>query len=251
MKRLMALLFFALLTTTAAGQTVGRVLIPIAIGPSPGEFGSRWVSDLWARNEASTTRAFDADEFCVTLCQPKALAPSETRQVPFLQQPAGDPGLIAYVDGADSDVIFNLRVQDLSLQAQTWGTEVPAVREHDLLSGTKSLLNIPVDGRFRQTVRVYTIDPTEALFRLRAFALFTNETLGTVDIALRAPLPGPQSHYKPSYAQLGDLVTLFPRTSGLGAVGLQFIPLTPDVRYWAFVSVTNNETQHVTTITPH
>lgn len=27
-------------------------------------------------------------------------------------------------------------------------------------------------------------------------------------------------------------------------------PLTEGLRYWAFVSVTNNETQHVTTITP-
>jgi hypothetical protein len=124
------------------------------------------------------------------------------------------------------------------------------VREDNLLSGDISLLNIPIDSRFRQTIRIYNLEGAEARFRLRAFAMLTNETLGTVDVVLRAPTPGPQFQYKPSYTQLGDVVPLFPRTSGLGTVGLQLIPLAADVRYWAFVSITNNETQHVTTITP-
>ena len=33
-------------------------------------------------------------------------------------------------------------------------------------------------------------------------------------------------------------------------MGVRVTPLTPGLRIWAFVSVTNNETQHVTTITP-
>jgi hypothetical protein len=248
--RLIPLVFIALLSTSAFGQTVSRVLIPVAVGPSPGAFGSLWVSEFWARNDASSSRSFDADEFCVTLCAPKTLVPTETRQVPFSPQPAGDPGLIAYVEGLPGDVTFNLRVRDLSRQAETWGTELPVIHEGDLLTGEKSLLNVPVESRFRQTLRIYSLDGTEARFRLRAFALSTNETLGTAGIVLRAPTPGPQLPYKPSYAQLGDIVPLFPRTSGLGTVGLQLTPLTPAVRYWAFLSITNNETQHVTTITP-
>jgi hypothetical protein len=249
-KRLIIFVVALCVVTSSFGQSVRRILIPIAIGPSPGEFGSLWTSELWVHNEASTDRTFDADEFCVALCPPKSLASGETRQVPFSPQPPGDPGLIAYVAGADGDVTFNLRVQDLSRQAETWGTEIPAVREGDFLSGTKSLLNIPVDARFRQMLRIYTVDAGEARFRVRAFALFTDETLGTVDIALRSPSAGAQFPYKPSYSQVGDLVVLFPRTLGLVTVGLQLIPLTADVRYWAFISVTNNETQHVTTVTP-
>jgi hypothetical protein len=56
--------------------------------------------------------------------------------------------------------------------------------------------------------------------------------------------------FDPSYAQFSD----FP--VGVGEVKVQIqashIILSPPVSYsiWAFVSVTNNETQHITTVTP-
>lgn len=40
------------------------------------------------------------------------------------------------------------------------------------------------------------------------------------------------------------------RTRAIGEAWLEIEPVTPGLRYWAFVTVTNNATSHVTTITP-
>jgi hypothetical protein len=46
---------------------------------------------------------------------------------------------------------------------------------------------------------------------------------------------------------VGDLPTGF---GGLSRVGIQIDSLDPNVPVWGFLTVTNNETQHVTVISP-
>jgi len=49
-----------------------------------------------------------------------------------------------------------------------------------------------------------------------------------------------------------DLVTTFPALAGKGPLRVVIAPAfdTPEREVWGFVSVTNNETQHVTVISP-
>jgi hypothetical protein len=52
------------------------------------------------------------------------------------------------------------------------------------------------------------------------------------------------------YASIGQFTDAFPQLNGLDKVRVEVTPLTEGLRFWTFVSITNNETQHVTTITP-
>ena len=52
----------------------------------------------------------------------------------------------------------------------------------------------------------------------------------------------------PGYANFADAL---PQLQGHTRVSVEIMPLAQDLRVWAFISITNNETQHVTTVTPH
>jgi len=145
---------------------------------------------------------------------------------------------------------FESRIQDISRQAQTWGTEIRVVREREFTTQPVLLVNVPMDGRFRLMLRVYDIDGrADAVVRVEVFP-FGSSPVGQVDLAL-APPSGRHPRYKPSYVQYEDLRGLIPPGFNPGAVvGVRITPLTPGLRIWAFISVTNNETQHVTTVTP-
>src|SRR5437867_2187990 len=112
-----------------------KILLPIAgTGATPGAYGSLWMNDFWIFNGASAFAIF-AD---TTNCQ---VAPSpciDTWDVPANAQSRGDflalngdpPGLLLYLDKRTSTTAtINLRVQNMSREAETWGTELPLVRE--------------------------------------------------------------------------------------------------------------------------
>jgi len=174
----------------------------------------------------------------------------------FVETTDGEPqgSLMYFRRGDAAKVTFNLRIQDLSRAAQTWGTEIPVVRESAFRIGITSLIDIPLDSRFRQMLRVY--DPDAAAGALILARIFDDGgTTPIVEVPLQfqvrksnnvvttALLP-----FRPGYAQL-DLGGL-PELRGHAGARVELQPLTPQLRYWAFVSVTNNDTQHVTTITP-
>lgn len=54
---------------------------------------------------------------------------------------------------------------------------------------------------------------------------------------------------EPGYAQILGLSAMLTGTSG-SQLRLLIEPLTAGSRYWAFVAVTNNSTQQVTTVSP-
>jgi hypothetical protein len=133
------------------------------------------------------------------------------------------------------------------------------VREGNALRATAEFLDIPVDSRFRSLLRVYDFDPGDGhevevrIFRTPSTITFPSPSslapdqllLDTVLQLRNAGLPA----LYPGYATLSipDLLTV-----GINdRLRVEVVPLTPLLRYWAFVSVTNNETQHVTVVTPH
>ena len=52
----------------------------------------------------------------------------------------------------------------------------------------------------------------------------------------------------PGYGEVNPAV--IPGVSKDALLRVEIVPLTAGLRYWAFASVTNNATQHVTTVTP-
>ena len=248
-------IFVSLGSTTAVAQstvTYDRVLLPLATGEVPGAFGSRWWAEAVVHNADTVSRDFDADQYCISECPPRAIPPGQTGHVLFRGEPADNPGQIVFVEQPSNLVAFESRVQDLSRQAQTWGTEIPVVRENQFVTRPVELLNVPVDQRFRLMLRIYDIDGrNNGAVRVSVYPFpGRGASIGDIDLQLQPPT-GRHPKYKPAYAQFSDVRNLIPSGFNAGSViGVRVTPLTPDLRIWAFVSVTNNETQHVTTITP-
>ena len=79
----------------------------------------------------------------------------------------------------------------------------------------------------------------------------TERVLREEDMTLVVPFPTePGAHrFLPAYAAVND----FQRDPLLNATSLlriEVTPVTPGLEFWTFVSITNNNTQHVTLVTP-
>src|SRR4051812_35385066 len=126
----MKTIFFTVLFSATAGLLAAqpvlsfdRILLTIATPNIPGAFGSLWSVDAVVHNGDSVTRAFDVDPYCVFPegC-PTAIPPGQTGHILFRGEPAENPGLVMFVEHPSDRVAFESRIQDLSRQAQTWGT---------------------------------------------------------------------------------------------------------------------------------
>lgn len=220
-----------------------RLLIPIA-GNGPGAFGSQWHTDVTFHN-ASDSIVGPRGPFC----NPIILAPC----IPFLIEPhqtvhrtvyplSGNPGAIVTIPRNVADQFdLQVRVQDLSRQSQTWGTAIPVVRPDDF-RGIVRLHAIPTDARFRDTLRIYGYLRAEQV-KVRIL----DESKATVIASTEIDLAATQdSTSYPPFGQIASLRDAFPQIASYETVGVEVeAPLV-----WAFVAVTNNETQHVTVIAP-
>jgi hypothetical protein len=79
------------------------------------------------------------------------------------------------------------------------------------------------------------------------------QILGTRTLTLHVrPTASSEVNVEPGYAEFPinrDVLSNLPAYSSNIVVEVE--PVTPGLRFWAFVTVTDNETQHVLTITPH
>lgn len=149
----------------------------------------------------------------------------------------GAPGRFIFVPEPQADrLAANLRVYDASRSATNFGTEIPVVRERDFRDQL-ALLGIPIVPRFRTKLRVYSTRSTQ----LRV----TSSSGAQFDVQL---LPG-RGLDDPAYAEF-DV-----DASGSGTIDLRIhhapspLPVVPP-QFWAFATVTNNETHVLTTISP-
>jgi hypothetical protein len=107
---------------------------------------------------------------------------------------------------------------------------------------------VPVDPKFRLTMRIYG---------LNRGSNFVNVSFGNRSI--QVPLQPGRTIFEPSYAVVTDfapadtappsprqhdMTVLVDVPRGEGGVHIPGSPI------WAFITVTNNVTQHITTITP-
>lgn len=217
-----------------------RILLPVLTPPVPGAFGSEFRTALRLLNtgDEKTLEVFGLTQNCVVLCidpqgDPMQLEPNQAageHDVIYL----GNPGRFIYISPEQSrDFAAQLRVYDTSRAAENFGTSIPVVPHSQFRTKAFALLNVPTDPRFRNTLRLYSTAPTTV-------------TIEGLDAAPRViALSGGSTLHDPAYAVLGF--------SGTEA-GLKDLVITPapgGPAVWGFISVTNNLTQHITTISPH
>jgi hypothetical protein len=251
------------LAAAMAAEESSVALIPVFTwDPLPGVNGSSWTTELWISNSGTAVAGVDglAWDCFLPQCGAAPVAPG----VSFPSGPSiasGLRGALLRMDAGMADAVqFQLRFRDLSRQTSTAGTEVPVPRGDDFRSTRFSLLDVPVEQGFRQTLRIYELDGTERearvrirLWQPRAGSGHPNgepdELLGDVVLPLEfTPQEFLAAEY-PGYAQVTDLSTIAP-LGGAESVRIEIEPVTEGLRLWAFVTVIHNETQHATVISP-
>jgi len=248
-------------------QESERILLPIATPEFQGAHGSFWVTRLTVYNDLDRlvgqndlvlrTTLFPGGGTSLLPKRAKTFDPIEIQTL----MPSWQSGLTIFArkDLADS-LHFSLRLRDTTRQSTAYGTDIPVVRERELRTGPIVLSNVPVSDRYRQSLRIYEVDRTSDTCKrvqVRLFDMNSGETLVSREIELTNYQGGPCSvatfldAQYPNGAQIHLLAQqLLPDRAGREFIGLEVKPLTEGLRYWAFVTIADNETQHASTITP-
>lgn len=239
-----------------------KVLLPVYLdGTVAGANGTQWRTDFWVRNGGASSVLLAPWE-----CPPGSACPAvfpltktlvageSLHNLPvFFRPPTANPGRMLFVSRSGAEnVAMQLRFADVSRASLNGGTEMPVVREKSFRSGKVSLLNVPLDSRYRLLLRVYDVAHTEARFRVTFYAQAAgtgNTPEHSVELTATSNDTG-DFRLSPAYAQYSiDQLLQLPRVWP-DALRIEIEPLTPGSRFWAFASVTNNDTQLVTLVTP-
>lgn len=233
-------------TIVAPSTDYARMLVPLTAYDLHGANGSLWRSELTVLNDS---------DHSVTLVPEATYAPHRTAQVRLESRAGGLDGAFVYVPrDLGERFAMQLRARDVSSEAEGWGTEVPVVHE-DQFAQVVHLLDVPTDPRYRATLRIYG-DPALTHAQVTVF-----DDDGPIDDRVVALQPGDSDsrgfNENPPYAQLDPLTPAVRAASAGQPVRIRIIAMPPEEgdfvglpRTWAFASITNNETQQVTTVTP-
>jgi hypothetical protein len=210
------------------------ILFPIFTHNVYGAFGSIFYTSAVVYPKGDPIQLYGEDSRCDS-----STSPARPAYGPLQAQPIdGETPLRPFCNdnvarilwtpkGQASSLAAGLRVGDASRATATHGTEIPVVRESDFTTGKIVLLDAPFDARlpFRVRLRIYSLAKTSGPV--------TIEGVGQVALT-----PAPD-FFTPSYAEVTDLPP-----------GQRIVILPSGVPLWAFATVTNNDTQQITTITP-
>ena len=221
-----------------------RVLVPV-LSNGPGANGSQWETRGTLRNVASSSLRWFSDVARPSTCGTGYCLVTPTATLALSAFGEHPKGLVLFVPRTIADDIhYGLMVRDTSREGTTLGTEVRVVRERDASSGKLVLENVPLDSRYRTTLRIYAIDGGGTNVKVTALAP-PGGAAATVHLD-GCDLP-PCNSAEPGFGSF-DLRALFPQLTQNPYVTL-FVEGDARPR-WALVSVTNNATQQVTTISP-
>ncbi len=240
-----------------------RVLLPIYLnGVVPGAHGTQWATDFWMHNGGSESvsiadRVCPANQVCppvIPLTLTLEAGHSLHNPTDFFPASRNNPSQLLYIFNTGAqDVSMGLRVADISRNTLNGGTDLPVIRESEFRSRTAQLLNVPLDNQtFRILLRVYDVTYSEAIFAVRVYAAddATVPSVYATTLTAKTPKSGvfrPEAAYAElDITQLLNLRLAWPQTARI-----EIQPMTPGSRYWAFVSLTNNQTELVTLVTPH
>ncbi|HVG23545.1 MAG TPA: IPT/TIG domain-containing protein, partial [Thermoanaerobaculia bacterium] len=241
-------------------------LVPLRTGEVHGANGSLWRTDLSLHNASEEDVRILANDCDVPFRTPVCahmFIPVRPSQTIALQLEPGLPqfeGTFLYVPkAADDEVDATMRVRDVSRVAEGFGTDVPIVPLEEMRTSIR-LLDVPTDPRYRTMLRVYGDSEWGREVLVTVYPMSGGEVLSQRIVRMdegeglwdEQPFP-----FVASYVRL-DPITDAVRASGHQRVRVQvdavvFPRADPPIvlPHWAFISVTNNVTQQVTTILPH
>ena len=229
------------------------ILFPIFSPPVHGQGGSefRTTATVWNK-KPGVASLYGVDSGC-------AIDPPVDPKNPFFLGPGGREqnlfpecsemaGRLFLVPKGDTALAASLRVFEVSRQSENHGVEIPVVRREEFREEPMALLSVPNDPKFRLTLRVYGLNRGAQLVTI---SIFGDD--GQLRDFEQIPMPYSDNPFHPSYLAF----TQFPEGTddetfavlvGIASGPGSIVP--PPTPLWAFITATNNETQHITTITP-
>jgi len=241
----------------AAGAGVAAdfetILIPVG-DVGAGALGSVWRTELWYASDTGIAHTVPNLYACQITCPPPPDARLGVRIYSLLNHPYG--GLLHVDRRVVEGMHFNLRAFDTSQSTRNFGTTIPVVRERDLETERLVLQSVPVDSNFRATLRLYDADARPNVnLKVRFYEMGSSTLIAETTVPLSASVERDfqiSLPLQPGFAMIDNIVARFPELGNIrsGRLLVEVTSNTPGTRFWAFVSVTNNETQHVTVITP-
>lgn len=225
------------------------ILLPVPVGITPGRLGSFWATELWMHNRGERAVLFVAGPCRLQFDCFRTIFPGQTIELETPPpDPAGPYGAI-YLSEEDARMLhFNLRTRDLS--GDDAGVEVPVVRGGEFRTGPMQLMNIPLAHGSRLTLRLFAspLLVFPQIFTVRLFAEGDEVPLRETEV--RIELLAWQAIYVGLPLPSTVVTDLFEDLQGLERVRVEIEPDMPVDSYWAFVSITNNQTRQVTLVTP-
>lgn len=153
------------------------------------------------------------------------------------------PGRILYVaKGSGPLLAASIRVTDLTKQTASFGVEVPVARRDNFADGVPLVfMGVPADSRFRCMLRLYSLKRGDVLANIavngKLYQLYLKHT-------------DDQDLFEPAYLEFTDFPTLGELPSGQTTFRV-VVDAGRGSGMWGMLSVTNNETQQITVITPN
>lgn len=268
--RMLVLALLASATLTVSAQNAAdyhQYLVPLTYLSQPGANGSLWRTELLLNSNLSPSfrllgRVCLNDFTLQPPCPDDDVVDGNFTHTVYAHPLVGRDGSFIYVPkSVDGQVAMQLRARDTSREAEGLGTEIPVVPVEQFSNTEIDLLNVPNDPRYRVTLRIYAHDEQRKQVRMVVYSIPNNDQLDArmVDLVGESEGGGPFP-LSPAYAQI-DPISDAVRASGSSRVRVvlqspaMFLLIDPPRDWffpiWAFASVTNNQTQQVTTITPH
>ncbi len=248
-------------------ETYERFLLPVFIGQTPGTNGSLFSTSLTVFNTSVSydLRIWGLEEHCGVnvICpppdyaEPVVVRPYAAEGVFFegpVILPNGNPGRFVYVPKTEANrFAATLRAFDVSRSSQNYGTQMPVVRESDFSNEPIALPDVPMRPPFRNTLRIYSTTPTKAYVWFAGPEIIGSPTI-TPPAGQEVILREGMNEFDPAYAQFTRFeeyphnLTVVVQPGEPSCLGC--VPPPPAAKLWAFITVTNNDTQHITTIFP-
>lgn len=253
----MALLALMFAASELHAQDYERLLIPVFVTDVPGQYASRWQTELKIYNGGDETAYYYPRG-----CGPEDCSTLETWILPRTTQPVfalplGPAGYLYLRRPESSKLHISAALVDTGRGSLNPGLAVPIVREKGLFSGTVQLVNVPGPDNarvrnLRLGLRIYVVDRVSTEFHVGVFResslSTTAQPLFEFQVTARCNSADPECQYAPAVAEVFGLENSVPAYAE--SLRFEIRASDPSAKFWAMASATNNESQVVRLIPP-
>lgn len=223
-----------------------RVLLPV-FWSGAGAFGAQW---------RTTTTLYNGAEYALTPAYTSVFAPrpGPNGTVVLTAGSSSPAGAVEELPRqAMADIDLGLKIRDTSRDAHDLGTEIPVVRESQLFARPFNLADVPNDPRYRVSLRLYSLEAVPQFSLPQPFVVRIYRGTDSAPAVTQSVTLAPQtSLHDGSFAVVDNLLAGYRQLDGAATLRIEIDPgIHSGIRSaWGFATITNNDTQHATVVSP-